>query len=80
MPQIFQAVHEYQVTHNGTSSNLCDTLEILRSPLPTEDDVICTVVSVLSVLNTFSFILFYYIFCGLSRSSRNTFNNILNNY
>ncbi|KAJ8919148.1 hypothetical protein NQ315_012134 [Exocentrus adspersus] len=30
LPQIFQAIHEYQASHNGTTSHLCTMLETLK--------------------------------------------------
>ncbi|CAG9765148.1 unnamed protein product [Ceutorhynchus assimilis] len=47
LPQVFQATHEYEIAHNGTTPNLCSILDILRSNasslLSEHEEVICVV-------------------------------------
>ncbi|CAG9765149.1 unnamed protein product [Ceutorhynchus assimilis] len=44
LPQIFQATHEYQIAHNGTTPNLCSILDVLRSNSSFHgDDTVCII-------------------------------------
>lgn len=43
MPQLFQAMEDYKINHNGSTANLCTMLEVLK---PVSSETSCTTVSI----------------------------------